>query len=125
MTHKELKRLFGLKVQALRRRRGLTQEGLAEAVGKSVDTISNIERGAGSPRVETALDIANTLGVTLAELFDVEERADDRGREHRKAVGMIAKTLDSLSLEHALRIYSIVNSIKDIILEEKGKKNAP
>lgn len=89
MTHKELKRLFGLKVQALRRRRGLTQEALAEAIGKSVDTISNIERGAGSPRVETALDIANTLGVTLAELFDVEERADDRGREHRKAVEKI------------------------------------
>lgn len=89
MTHKELKRLFGLKVQALRRRRGLTQEGLAEAVGKSVDTISNIERGAGSPRVETALDIANTLGVTLAELFDVEGRADDKDREHRKAVEKI------------------------------------
>lgn len=72
-----------------RRRRGLTQEALAEAIGKSVDTISNIERGVGSPRVETALDIANTLGVTLAELFDVEERADDRGREHRKAIEKI------------------------------------
>ena len=89
MTHEELKRLFGLRVQALRRRRGLTQEALAEAIGKSVDTISNVERGAGSPRVETALDIANTLGVTLAELFDVEERADDRGREHRKAIEKI------------------------------------
>lgn len=89
MTHEELKRLFGLRVQALRRRRGLTQEALAEAIGKSVDTISNVERGAGSPRVETALDIANTLGVTLAELFDVEERADDRDREHRKAIEKI------------------------------------
>ena len=89
MTHEELKRLFGLRVQALRRRRGLTQEALAEAIGKSVDTISNVERGAGSPRVETALDIANTLGVTLAELFDVEERVNDKDRERRKAVEKI------------------------------------
>lgn len=99
MTHKELKRLFGLKVQALRRRRGLTQEGLAEAVGKSVDTISNIERGAGSPRVETALDIANTLGVTLAELFDVEESINDRDREHRRAVEKLNQLVSNLSAE--------------------------
>lgn len=114
MTHKELKRLFGLKVQALRRRRGLTQEGLAEALGKSVDTISNIERGAGSPRVETALDIANTLGVTLAELFDVEGRADDRDREHRKALEETTKIIASLPTETIITISEILRGIVSI-----------
>ena len=89
MTHEELKRLFGLRVQAWRGRRGLTLLALAHPFAKSVYTIPTVPRGAGSPRVETALDIANTLGVTLAELFDVEERVNDKDRERRKAVEKI------------------------------------
>jgi transcriptional regulator with XRE-family HTH domain len=89
MTYEEMIRLFGLKVQTHRRRRGLTQEGLAEAIGKSVDTISNLERGISSTRMDTALDIANVLGVTLAELFDADGGVNDKDRERRKAVEKI------------------------------------
>lgn len=93
MTSDELKRLFGVRVQALRRRRGLTQEELAEAIGKSVDTISNIERGFSSTRIETAQAIAQTVGVTLAELFEFEEHPGNRDRERRKAVEQIVTLL--------------------------------
>lgn len=89
MTYEEMIRLFGLKVQTHRRRCGLTQEGLAEAIGKSVDTISNLERGISSTRMDTALDIANVLGVTLAELFDADGGVNDKDRERRKAVEKI------------------------------------
>jgi DNA-binding XRE family transcriptional regulator len=84
MTYEEMIQLFGLKVQTHRCRRGLTQEGLAEAISKSVDTISNLERGISSTRMETALDIANVPGVTLAELFDADGGVNNRNREHRK-----------------------------------------
>ncbi len=93
MTNDELKRLFGMRVQALRRRRGLTQEELAEAIGKSVDTISNIERGFSSTRIETAQAIADMVEVTLAELFEFEKHANNRDRERRKAIEQIIDML--------------------------------
>ncbi len=94
MTSRELKRLFGLRVQALRRRRGLTQEELAEAIGKSVDTVSNIERGFSSTRIETALMIADAVGVSLAELFELQERAYEKDRERRNAIERVVDMLD-------------------------------
>ena len=41
----EVRRAFGKRVQTLRKRQGLTQEELAQQIGKTADTISNIERG--------------------------------------------------------------------------------
>jgi transcriptional regulator with XRE-family HTH domain len=67
-----LQRELGIRIQALRKQRGLTQEELAEAVGRSVDTVSNIERGFSLTRIETALAIAVALKTTLRDLFDLE-----------------------------------------------------
>ncbi|MCW2244979.1 transcriptional regulator with XRE-family HTH domain [Azospirillum fermentarium] len=111
MTSDELKRLFGMRVQALRRRRGLTQEELAEAIGKSVDTISNIERGFSSTRIETAQAIAQTVGVTLAELFEFEEHPGNGDRERRKAVEQIIDMLsnqESDAIQAAAKIFRII-----------------
>lgn len=97
MNNDDLLKQFGLRVQALRRRRGLTQEGLAEAIERSVDTVSNIERGLSGTRLETALSIAEAVGVTVTELF---EFGPDGGgdRERRRAieqiVGMLAGSDD-------------------------------
>lgn len=62
-------RAFGENLKTLRKRRGLSQEQLAEAIDKTVDTVSGIERGISYPRVETALDIAGVLGIPIYELF--------------------------------------------------------
>lgn len=70
MESDELKRLFGQRLQSLRRSKGMTQEQLADASDKSVDTISNIERGFSNTRIETAYAIASALGVNLAELYE-------------------------------------------------------
>jgi len=70
MAPRNHQRLFGNRVKALRKARKLSQEDLAEAIGKSVDTVSNIERGFNSTRISTAFDIANALHVSFVELFD-------------------------------------------------------
>ena|SRR5690625_363557 len=55
------------RVAELRRRRGLTQEDLADRTGLSVPTIKKIEQGRGGARMETYHTIARALGVvTLA-----------------------------------------------------------
>ena len=62
--------LIGLRVQFLRQQKDLTQEDLAGAIDKTVDTISNIERGVGFARLDTLMNIAFTLEVELSDLFD-------------------------------------------------------
>jgi Predicted transcriptional regulators len=52
----------GARLKELRRRRGLTQEALAEAAGLSVQCIKKIE-GGGTARMETYRQIAKVLGV--------------------------------------------------------------
>ena len=64
---------FGFKIQQLRKEHNLSQEAFAESINKSVETVSKIERGLSFPRLDTALDIANTLNVELYELFMVND----------------------------------------------------
>ncbi|MDX6744637.1 helix-turn-helix transcriptional regulator [Actinocorallia sp. A-T 12471] len=52
----------GDRLRALRRRRGLSQERLAEAAGLSLGVVKKIERG-GSARMETYHALARALGV--------------------------------------------------------------
>lgn len=61
---------FGKRVRQLRRYHDLTQGQLAEAIGVTVDTIGNIERGRNAPTFETIEKIAEVLGVEVMELFD-------------------------------------------------------
>ena len=65
----ELQNRIGLRVQALRKVRGLTQEGLAERSGKSVDTLSLIERGRILPALDTLYALAEGLGEPVTTLL--------------------------------------------------------
>lgn len=64
-----LKQALGAKVQAARKRAGLTQEELASKIGKTPESISNIERGRQLPMIDTLAVLADVLGVPLPELF--------------------------------------------------------
>jgi transcriptional regulator with XRE-family HTH domain len=58
----DLKSHIGIRVRSARRRSGLTQERLAEVVAKTVETISNIERGHTLTGLGTLERIAKALG---------------------------------------------------------------
>ncbi len=57
-----------LRIEFYRNKQRLTQQQLADAVGVSVWEIVAYERGVESPTLDTAIKIAETLGVSLAEL---------------------------------------------------------
>ncbi len=60
----------GERIKFYRRRRGLTQEVLANLVGRKVDWISKIERGERDiRRLDVLADVARALRVTLPDLF--------------------------------------------------------
>ncbi len=61
---------FGLRVSALRRVRGFSQEELAERAGLHRTYISGIERGARNVGLRGVAALARALGVPLSELFD-------------------------------------------------------
>lgn len=60
----------------LRRARGLTQLDLAERVGVEQPTISRLERGNDAVTLRLLRDVAQALGVTVADLF-LEERTPE------------------------------------------------
>ena len=74
--YEEAKQLFGERVQALRRERGITQGQLAECLDKSIEHVSYIERGERAPSFETILDLAEALEVSVPYLMNVTHQAD-------------------------------------------------
>ncbi|MGF7174346.1 helix-turn-helix domain-containing protein [Azospirillum doebereinerae] len=66
----DIKNHIGARVKAARQRKGLTQEQLAEAVDKAVETISNIERGAMLTGIDTLQRIGTVLVVPMTYFFE-------------------------------------------------------
>ena len=97
-----LKRSLGTKVRAARGRTGLTQDELGSRVGKTPESISNIERGVQTPTLDTLAALARELGVPITEFFgetartdvvsDARVRAEARLRE-------LVRSLDDRALE--------------------------
>lgn len=63
---------LGNRIRSIRNENNITQEKLAELIGKTPEHISLIERGERSPSFELLIDLANTFGVTLSFLMDIE-----------------------------------------------------
>ncbi|MEM0937399.1 MAG: helix-turn-helix domain-containing protein [Pseudomonadota bacterium] len=62
----------------LRRARQMTQAQLAEAAGVSRKTINTIERRVFVPSTVLALRLSNILGVSVHEIFELEEEEEDK-----------------------------------------------
>lgn len=68
---------LGRRIKQLREARGLTQAAFAQVSRKSVETISNFERGKTLPSLHTLSGLADILEVDLADLFDRENKKPD------------------------------------------------
>jgi len=62
-------RQVGENIRAKRKERGLSQEGLAKAIGLKRPSMSNIEKGRQNILLHTFRDIVETLGTTTDALF--------------------------------------------------------
>ena len=62
--------LFGGRVRLLRKRAGLSQEGLAEAAGLHRTYVSSIERGQRNVGLDNIVRLARALGVEPRSLFE-------------------------------------------------------
>ena len=72
---------MGQVVRRLRDEQGVSQEDLAEAARLDRTFISMLERGRQRATLETALALAQALGLTLSELA---QKIDKEGRDDMK-----------------------------------------
>ena len=68
MNNERLKTL-GFNIKIMRLKQGISQEKLAETIGVSNDTISNIENGHHKASILNIIDIARTLNVDINEIL--------------------------------------------------------
>lgn len=101
----ELRVAVGQRIKALRRRAGLTQRGLADALGRQEETISAIERGLNLPSEDTLVGLSRTLSVPVHAFFEVGDLAtkDEDREEAISRILAVCRLLPKRDLEIALR----------------------
>ncbi|MDU2928589.1 helix-turn-helix transcriptional regulator [Bradyrhizobium sp.] len=78
-----MRKLVGRNFGRLRKAKGFTQEGFAEASGFTQQYISGLETGRRNPTVVTLFELAGTLGVSHVDLVV----PDDEARSERTRSG--------------------------------------
>jgi DNA-binding XRE family transcriptional regulator len=63
-------KLFGYRLQALRKAHGLTQEALSEKMDVPPSYVSRAENGLGLPLMDHQFKMAKGLGMTFSEFFN-------------------------------------------------------
>ena len=63
------------KIKLVRQTKGFTQEDVAEQLGMSPNAYGDIERGASDVKLSKLQKISDILGINLAELLDVTDKA--------------------------------------------------
>lgn len=78
---------FNVKLQQLRKQRGLTQEQLAEALYVTRTAVSKWESGRGYPNIDSLKAIAGFFSLTVDDLLSTDELltiAEEDGKERRR-----------------------------------------
>lgn len=96
--------IIGNKLQAFRKRSGMTQAEVAEVAGVSDRTYADIERGTVNMRVETLLRICDALHITPDEVLVQEaESSAVRQEDLQKRIAACA----AKDKETAMRLLSV------------------
>lgn len=99
----EIGKQIGRRLKELREARGLTQSQLAAILGKSVETISNFERGKVITSVLTLDRLARHLNVRVIDFFAADDEVTPGGvqelSKHALTVRNAAEFLSDDDLE--------------------------
>ena len=83
--------MIGMRLQTLRKQKGLSQEELARRIGTSQTQICRIERGERYPSLRFILRMCRTLRIPPNEvLFEEMLRIDMPGEKPRPRPGVLA-----------------------------------
>lgn len=105
----ETKELLGRRVKELRKKRGLTQEELAERASVDVKYLGNIERGRENPTVGTLEKLANALSVKTHQILTFEHELKGERLLRRRIIQVLEKC-DETELRIILKL---VGTLRD------------
>lgn len=97
---------IGKRIREYREKASITQEQLAEAIGMTPTSVSNIERGINYPTLENFIRIANVINVSADLLLSdvIENSADAKSSE-------LSEKLKSLPPEKRQQILTVVETL--------------
>lgn len=67
-------------LRKFREKKGITQVELAEAIGATQESISNLERGRNGPSLSTAINICAVLGESVNAVFPISRKNKKRSK---------------------------------------------
>jgi len=115
----DMKHSLGIRIRGFRQARHLTQEQVAEAVERTPEAISNIERGQSLPALDTLERLAKVLGVPMSEFFETPEGNVTRQRLERETrLRTLTQSLSDEDLEVAL-------GQAEVLLQVRSKSAKP
>lgn len=110
-----LKVILGSRIQAARKRARLSQEALAGRIGRTPESISNIERGQQLPGIDTLIELARALDtsvmVFIEGLDQPRELTPDRARQEAEHIEVI-RSLSSAGLRIATEQVKVLKAVK-------------
>lgn len=115
--HDKVIKSIGNKVQYYRKMKDLTQEELANKINKTVETISNVERGIFGVKIETLFDLSEALQIELCDLF-----VDVKIKQGSKSAKKIKEIINKISAQNDDTIAAIDKVVSEIcrVAEEKN-----
>lgn len=101
-----IERLIGKQIQAVRKKKGYTQQQLSEMVGLSTNYLSDVERGKSSIRLDKLVAIINALGCTADDIFTdvIESRYKIKGSR-------LSEKIKDMPPSDQEKVYAIVDAI--------------
>lgn len=107
---------LGSRIRELRKLKGISQLDLAYDMDMSMNTISGIELGKISPKIDTLKKISKKLNINISELF---EFSDSQYKDK-----IVRKKVEEISRDLLARDKDFIDLIANIInLLQKAEKN--
>lgn len=103
----DTKHLLGKRIKELRKKKGLSQEQLAEKVGfETSNSISNVENGYNYPSIQNLEKILKVLGTNFQSVFTFEQHQE---------IDVLKEEINRILNEHPEEVSDIYKIIKAII----------
>jgi transcriptional regulator with XRE-family HTH domain len=136
--------MLGDKIKNLRKNKGLTQQGLSDAIGVSRSTIGMVEKNLQGTGNETLIKLADFFGVTVDYLLSdneqientkerdysvsvkEQEKIDDEAKKIIEELSLsFSKNKDSLNEEDYFAIENAIRTTLEAIQIKNKKKFTP
>ncbi len=108
----DLKSHIGARVKLARKAKKLTQAEVADQLGKAVETMSNIERGASWTSLEMLENLSKLLGERVEFFFEGYARVRRKSRSRLQLEAELAALLRDLTEDQLRVVRDVATSLK-------------